>query len=161
MMNHKVRIQKTTKCDTRALDKTFTEQDVFEDTRKHIEAVICVCTWFCFELMKQVHNHDYTKIGNAEYLSLFTNALKTGLKNEEFYELEWWKQHKELERHHLNANCPEDVNLIDVIEMLADCVSAGLARTGNVYDVNISNEILQKAVKNTVEMLKDNIEVID
>lgn len=44
MMNHKVRIQKTTKCDTRALDKTFTEQDVFEDTRKHIEAVICVCT---------------------------------------------------------------------------------------------------------------------
>jgi hypothetical protein len=44
------------------------------------------------------------------------------------------------------------VNLIDVLEMICDCVCAGMARSGNVYPVNISSEILQKAVKNTVEM---------
>ena len=55
--------------------------------------------------------------------------------------------------------CPSDVNLIDVIEMLIDCVCAGKARTGVVYPINISSEILQKAVKNTVEVLKENVVV--
>lgn len=51
--------------------------------------------------------------------------------------------------------------MFDVIEMLCDCVAAGMARSGNVYDVEISSDVLQKAVKNTVDMLKNEIEVID
>jgi hypothetical protein len=51
------------------------------------------------------------------------------------------------------------VNLFDVIEMLCDCVSAGMARSGDVYDVDIPAEVLTKAVRNTVELMKEQIEV--
>lgn len=56
---------------------------------------------------------------------------------------------------------PEDVNLIDVLEMIVDCVMAGMARTGNVYPLDIKNEVLRKAFDNTVELLKRNVEVIE
>lgn len=75
---------------------------------------------------------------------------------------EWAKLHyEELERHHLRRYCPEDVTLIDVIEMLCDCVAAGMARSGEVYDVDISADVLLKATKNTVEMLKNSVTVVD
>lgn len=54
------------------------------------------------------------------------------------------KQFKE--RRHLNDKVPEDVNLIDVLEMICDRVCAGMARTGAVYDVALSNETLKKSV---------------
>ena len=60
----------------------------------------------------------------------------------------------------MNDKVPKDVNLIDVLEMICDCVSAGLARTGEVYDVTLSGETLQKAFKNTVDMLIKNIKVV-
>lgn len=41
----------------------------------------------------------------------------------------------ERERHHLLSRTPEDVNLVDVFEYIADCVMAGMARTGEVNDV--------------------------
>ena len=69
------------------------------------------------------------------------------------------KIHKRSERHHLNDYCPDDVNLIDVIEMIIDCICAGKARTGNVYPIEIKDELLQRAIKNTIEMLKESIEV--
>lgn len=49
----------------------------------------------------------------------------------------------------------------DVLEMLFDCVSAGMTRSGSVYPIEISNEILQKAVSNTVDYLIKHIEVVD
>jgi len=45
--------------------------------------------------------------------------------------------------------------------MLFDCVSAGMTRSGSVYPIEISNEILQKAVINTVDYLVKHIEVAD
>ena len=63
------------------------------------------------------------------------------------------------ERHHLLKNVPDDVDLLDVLEQICDCVSAGMARSGKVFDVEIPSEILEKAVKNTVKMLIDRIEV--
>jgi hypothetical protein len=58
---------------------------------------------------------------------------------------------------HLLSNCPKDVNLLDVLEMIADCVCAGMARSGDVRDVEINEEILNKALKNTVTLIKDMI----
>ena len=66
-----------------------------------------------------------------------------------------------MERHHLNEHCPDDVNLIDVIEMIADCACAGMARSGNVYPINISSETLQKAVENTAQMCIDAVIIED
>lgn len=152
-----IKIKKTTKCDTRALDKTFNITDIESDTKKHIKAVQDACLYLAIELVHQASLHDNTKLN--KYLSAFYEALQSGFTGKEFEGLDWWQVHINKERHHLNDRCPEDVNLIDVIEMLCDCVCAGLARTGSVYDINISNDILQKAVKNTVTLLKDEIVV--
>ena len=151
-------IQKTTKCDTRALDKNFTKADVKSDTKKHIRAVKDTAHALVNALETQVANHDFTKL---DYLDEFTEALKSGLTDEEFYKLPWWKIHETEERHHLNQHCPEDVNLIDVLEMICDCVCAGKARTGKVYPIEINDKILQNAVKNTVDLLENKIKVTD
>jgi hypothetical protein len=66
-----------------------------------------------------------------------------------------------MERHHLDDRVPDDVNLLDVIEMVVDCVVAGMARTGEVYPIELSNDILQKALKNTKELLIKHTKVQD
>lgn len=154
-----IKIEETKKCDTRTLKKgdSFAEEDVERETKAHIEAVEKCGDFICVLIKKQFAEHDHTKLG--EYLSAFTKALSTGFVGKEFKELDWWDIHL-TERHHLNDKVPEDVNLIDVLEMICDCVSAGMARTGEVYDVTLPDKVLKDAFKNTVEMLKKNIEVV-
>lgn len=62
--------------------------------------------------------------------------------------------HIKNERHHLLSRCPEDVNLIDVMEMITDCVCAGMSRSGEVRPIEIDNVILEKALENTVDLIK-------
>ena len=154
-------INKTNKCDTRTLKKgqELNINDVQEDTIKHREAVFAACDMLAEKLSMQAAQHDYTKL--REFLPMFKRALETGFKDDEFKKLNWWDIHRKAERHHLNDFVPEDVNLIDVIEMLCDCVCAGKARTGNVYPIKISNETLQLAVENTVKFLIENIKVAE
>ena len=45
------------------------------------------------------------------------------------------------------------------MEMIIDCVCAGMTRSGDVYPIGLSNEILQLAVDNTTTMIKDMIQV--
>ncbi len=51
----------------------------------------------------------------------------------------------------------EDVNLIDVLDFIADCVMAGMARSGSVYPLKLDAVILERAFQNTVEALKSNV----
>jgi hypothetical protein len=51
------------------------------------------------------------------------------------------------------------VNLIDVLDMIVDCVMAGMARTGSVYPLEIDQDVLRRAFENTVELLKANVAV--
>jgi hypothetical protein len=53
----------------------------------------------------------------------------------------------------------EDVNLIDVLDFIADCVMAGMARSGSVYPLTLSPELLERAFQNTVSMLKAEVVV--
>jgi 4-aminobutyrate aminotransferase-like enzyme len=55
----------------------------------------------------------------------------------------------------------DDVNLIDVLDMIVDCVMAGMGRTGSVYPLEISQDVLKKAFDNTVTLLKNNVTVED
>ena len=105
-------------------------------------------------------NHDYTK-SDEPHRSLFYRELCEVIekKTNSFEDGEWYPMHYKTERHHLNKYCPEDVNLIDVLEMICDCVCAGMARSGNVYPIEISSEILQKAVANTEQMLIDAVKL--
>lgn len=65
------------------------------------------------------------------------------------------------ERHHLNDSVPDDVNLVDVLEMVIDCTVAGLARSGEVYDITIPEDVIKKAIDNTKNMIIENSEVVD
>lgn len=66
-----------------------------------------------------------------------------------------------MNRHHLLAEdgVPVDVNLIDVLDMITDCVMAGMGRTGEVYPLNIKPKVLMDAFQNTVELLKSQVVV--
>ena len=108
----------------------------------------------------QGESHDCTKI-TEPYASQFYRELCATIEDKmDFEQGDWYPMHCRTERHHLTEHCPEDVNLIDVIEMICDCVCAGMARSGDVYPIKIPSEILQQAVENTVQMCKDAEEVI-
>lgn len=159
-MEKAIQILATKNCDTRALKPgQELERDlVKKDTLAHVTAVQMCGDFMCEKIQEQFATHDNTKLGKN--LDAFKAALETRTTGDDFKKNDWWKLHLS-ERHHLNDRCPDDVNLIDVLELICDCVSAGLARTGNVYDIEISDEILEKAVKNTAAMLIENIEVKD
>ena len=78
-----------------------------------------------------------------------------------FKQTEWWDKHRKINRHHLlqEDGVPQDVNLIDVLDMIADCVMAGMARSGEVYPLNLDPDVLMRAFQNTVELLKQHVEV--
>ena len=63
--------------------------------------------------------------------------------------------HIKTERHHINDFTQENVDLIDVLEMIADCTSAGLARSGDVREITIDKDVLYKAFQNTCELVKN------
>lgn len=153
-----ITIKETKRADSRALNpgEVLTEDAVKHDTELHIQAVQKCGDFICNKIKEQFAEHDHTKLG--ENLSDFAKALSSRKKDGEFKKLPWWKVHL-TERHHLNDKVPDDVNLVDVLEMVCDCVSAGMARTGEVYDVTLPDEVLKKAFKNTVEMLKKEIKV--
>jgi hypothetical protein len=142
-------IKKTPNGDTRSI-QVLDRDLVLEDTRSHIDAVQDIGESFIEAIRGQLGHHDYTKL---HYFEEFFQALSTKEVGAKFKEHPWWAKHL-TERHHLNDSCPDDVNLIDIIEMLIDCNSAGIARTGIVYPIEIPEAILKKAVHNTSELIK-------
>lgn len=157
-MKKAIQIDSTKNCDTRALKpgQELDKELVKKDTLAHITAVQMCGDFMCEKIQEQFALHDNTKLGKN--LDAFKAALESRTVGAEFKKQDWWKLHL-TERHHLNDSCPDDVNLVDVLELICDCVSAGLARTGTVYDIELPADILEKAVKNTVELLIENIEV--
>jgi hypothetical protein len=55
---------------------------------------------------------------------------------------------------------PADVNLIDVLDYIADCVMAGMARSGSVYPSALPPDLLTTAFQNTVALLKAQVVVV-
>jgi L-aminopeptidase/D-esterase-like protein len=51
--------------------------------------------------------------------------------------------------------------MLDVLERIADIVTAGMARSGTIYDDNLDPDILVLAYKNTIELLKSNIKIVE
>ena len=149
-------IKKTNRCDTRTLapGTTVSDQDVKIDTEYHIEAVKKLGDAVADSIKEQFAKHDFTKMDNIPW---FAESLNKGFNSKEFKD--WYRMHVNTERHHLLKSVPDDVNLIDVLEMICDCCSAGMARTGKVFDVEIPTEVLIKATENTVKMIIKSIKV--
>ena len=157
-----IEIKKNSIGDTRTATRVPTFCEFSEANADHRSDVSRMMSGIANCIEKAGRNHDNTKVVEPER-SLFYRELcaKIEGKIDSFTDGEWYPMHCKTERHHLNEHCPEDVNLIDVLEMICDCVCAGMARSGSVYTVTIPNEILQKAVENTVNMCIDSVHLTD
>lgn len=154
-MNNKICIKRNSDGDTRTVKSTPSYEDFHKANINHIHDVNNIMELVSNEIYERGAKHDFTKLEQEElFYNDFLTTINTG---KQFTSGEWHKMHIATERHHLNNRCPEDVDLIDVIEMISDYIAAGLARSGNIVKLNLSNELLQKAVNNTIEKLKENI----
>ena len=158
----KIEIKRNSLGDTRTATKVPTFAEFSNANQMHVRDVANMMQSISEVLKSRCFLHDITKITEPNE-SLFYRELcaKIEGKIDSFTDGEWYPMHCQTERHHLNEHCPDDVNLIDVIEMICDCVCAGMARSGNVYPIEIPSDILQKAVANTVQMCIDSVDVED
>ena len=149
-----IKIKRSATADTRSCDwSKVSEVELFNASMQHISDVKQALDFFAGDLGHAAVKHDYDKLTD---ISTFHHDFKTG-----FDETTWWDRHRKINRHHLTMDdgVRDDVNLIDVLEFVADCVTAGMARTGEVFPMELSAEVLQKALANTVSQLKGQIEV--
>lgn len=156
----KIKIKQNTLGDTRTATKIPTIHEFIDSNRYHITDVSNMMDYIAGKIQLAGRNHDCTKMNDPEK-SLFYRELCATIegKMDSFVDGKWYPMHCKTERHHLNEYCHDDVNLIDVLEMICDCVCAGLARSGNVRPVEINTDILKRAVDNTVKMLVDIVEI--
>jgi hypothetical protein len=153
-----IKIKKSQSADTRSAKDKVTHDVLLASSHQHIGDVRKAIAWMITRLLEISDKHDFTKIDAiGSFFDDFANVQSN--PETDFKTLKWFKLHVGTERHHLNDRCPEDVNLFDVLERIADITMAGMARTGKIYDDTLSPEILTKAYKNTIELLKKNIEV--
>jgi hypothetical protein len=140
--------------DTRTCDYTrVSKKTLLASSRQHIADVREGLMFFKDKLIAIAARHDFDKITDIDG---FHQDFVTG-----FVVTTWWDKHRKVNRHHLNAadGIPDDVNLIDVLDYITDCVMAGMARSGSVYKLELPPEVLERAFQNTVELLKNNVEV--
>ena len=156
----KVFIKKNTLGDTRTAERMPTRYEFNESNSSHIDDVKRLTESFCDEMITRISHHDWTKVSEP-FASWVYDDMKANIEDgkKPFTDMEWYKLHVNAERHHLNDRVPEDVDLIDVVERLVDCVSAGMARSGSVYDVTVPDDVLRKAVANTVLKMINAVEV--
>jgi hypothetical protein len=150
----KIRIKKSPTADTRTCDFANTSQEtLLASSLQHIQDVGAAMGFFGIALCEQAERHDLDKISDIEG---FHRDFVTGFK-----QTTWWDNHRKVNRHHLLEadGVPADVNLIDVLDMIADCVMAGMARSGSVYPLDTSPDVLMRAFQNTVELLKSKVEI--
>lgn len=155
-----ITISKSKSADTRSATKKVTKGELLESSIQHIGDVQRAIVWMIGMLAQKAQSHDFTKLTDIDGFYRDFKTIQDG-STEDFKTMEWYKLHIGSERHHLNDRCPEDVSLFDVLERIADITMAGLGRTGTIYDDTLSPEILVRAYKNTIEMLKENVEVKD
>ena len=149
-----IEIVKSPNADSRSATGKLTPEVLTKSTESHIKDVTNGLNFIADLIKMRSQHHDHTKL---EMMNDFCEALNSG----KIKESNWYQTHISEERHHLKSRVPDDVNLIDVIEHVVDCSMAGLARSGEIYDVDLSPEVLQLAIKNTVELLKNNTKIVD
>jgi hypothetical protein len=150
-----IEITKSETADTRTCDFSKVSKDqLMRSSQTHISDVCKALALFGDLLQGAGSMHDSDKL---EGLDHFHSDFVTGFKT-----TGWWDNHRKVTRHHLGVadGVPEDVNLLDVLEMVADCVMAGMARSGSVYEIEIPADVLKRAVANTFELLKRQVVVV-
>ena len=151
-----IELKSSRNADSRTADHKVSEIELLKNSQQHIADVTLAMAWMADMLIKASYNHDWTKITYIEDFYHDFVQSQDGFQGD-FKEQHWFKDLHLQERHHLTDSCPDDVNLFDVLERIADGVTAGMARSGEVYEDNLSPDILVKAYQNTMKLLKDEI----
>jgi hypothetical protein len=149
-----IQIQKSATADTRTCDyANTTKATLLDSSRQHIGDVVKALAFFSQKLIEAAGEHDYDKLTDIDQ---FHSDFVSG-----FEQTGWWDNHRRIHRHHLSQEdgIPSDVNLIDVLEYISDCVMAGMARSGSVYELTLPEDVLERAFKNTVDLLKSRVVV--
>lgn len=152
-------IRRSRSADTRSADHEVTKEELLYNSEQHIGDVRQAMRYFAERLLATAEKHDWTKIdGIDQFHKDFQQVQQHGGN---FKELPWYRRHVSEERHHLTDRVPDDVNLFDVLEWVADITMAGMARNGSVFPDSLPPDVLLKAYQNTIELLKREIVVID
>lgn len=152
-------IRRSRSADTRSAEYEVTKEELLYNSEQHIGDVRQAMRYFAERLLAIAEKHDWTKIdGIDQFHKDFQQTQQHGAK---FEELPWYRRHVAEERHHLTDRVPDDVNLFDVLERVADITMAGMARSGSVFSDSLPPDVLLKAYQNTIELLKREIVVID
>lgn len=149
-----IQIQKSKTADTRTCDyANVSKATLLASSKQHIWDVHEALRFFRHRLADAAEAHDTDKLTDIDgfHADFVTGFAQTG----------WWDRHRKLNRHHLTMadGIPDDVNLIDVLDFIADCVMAGMARSGTVYELKLPPELLERAFQNTVALLKNQVVV--
>lgn len=147
-------IQKSPTADTGLCDfANVSKETLLASSHTHIGDVVKGLEFFKQKITEAADVHGADKITAIDH---FHADFVTG-----FAQTGWWDNHRRTTRHHLTQadGIPSDVNLVDVIEYVTDCVMAGMARSGSVYGIVLSEEVLTRALRNTVELLKREVTV--
>lgn len=149
-----IHIQPSATADTRTCDFANTSKEtLLASSMQHIADVGQALTFFQVLLNEAFQNHDTDKLTDIDgfHADFVTGFVQTG----------WWDRHRTLNRHHLTMadGVPADVNLIDVLDFIADCVMAGMARSGSVYPLKLADGLLETAFQNTVHQLTREVTV--
>lgn len=147
----KVVIHKNPNGDTRTAPKGITFKQFQEANNSHIMDVTNTMLRVSEMMEEAACTHDHTKKSDEE--QFYKDFLSTMNEGTDFVSGKWYQHHVNTERHHLLSRCPEDVNLLDVIEMIVDCVCAGKTRSGEIRGLEITPEILETAMKNMVKLV--------
>lgn len=156
MSNEKITIQQSPTADTKTCDfASVTRQQLLESSVQHIADVQRGLAFFQAMIVEAGIRHDTDKVTDIDgfHADFLTGFEQTG----------WWDRHRRLNRHHLGMpdGVPSDVNLIDVLDYVADCVMAGMARSGSVRPLEIEPELLERAFQNTANLLASAVVVED
>jgi len=151
-------IKESKTADTRSATDIVSKETLLQSSEQHKNDIHQAIDWMREVLWTKACNHDFTKIRNIdEFYDDFLACQKD--KSKDFRSMDWYQLHITEERHHLDAKVPEDVNLFDVMERIADIVMAGMARTGSVFPDKLPDGLLDRAYQNTIEMLKSRVTV--
>ena len=149
-----INIKQSKTADTRTCDfASVSKETLRKSSFQHIADVRKGIDFFRDMLDTAAFRHDSDKITDLDgFHRDFTGGFKSTL---------WWDNHRKVTRHHLLQadGVRDDVNLVDVLDMIVDCVMAGMGRTGKVYPLDISPDILKRAFGNTAALLERNVNV--
>ena len=153
-----IEIYKSQTANMRTCDFANVSKDtLLRSSRQHIDDVRRALDFFAGKLVAAGRHHDTDKITDIDgFHADFVRGFGPDAQA-------WWTRHRQVNRHHLTHEdgIPADVNLIDVLDYIADCVMAGMARSGSVYELKLPPELLERAFQNTVALLKSQVRVVE